>query len=307
MRGKILLLMLLIAGIFINPVFAETKFEVDISKGLIPGHIAVFDVGHNEDVGTSEEDIWGGPTTSIPWLTSATRLNVTSSDVDDTLLGTGARMIQIEGLDANYNRINETLAMNGQNNATTVNAYLRINVASITISGTDGGNNEGDIYIGEGPIIAGVQAISYDFIDSGYGRSMVSAWTIPANYTLYLTSTLYTTHTGSTGKSVETYLNVRILGPTGNRTRWRVFEVHSSTSEFDRPFGPPAAIPGPTDLFFSAEVDVGSGAVSTDFTGFIVRDGFEVVTDNVASTNNGLLYLLIAIIIVLSIAWGFKK
>ena len=128
---------------------------------------------------------------------------------------------------------------------------------------------------------------------------MVSAWTIPANYTLYLTSTLYTTHTGSTGKSVETYLNVRILGPTGNRTRWRVFEVHSSTSEFDRPFGPPAAITGPTDIFFSAEVDVGTGSVSTDFTGFIVRDGFDVVPDEAAASNNILLYLLLLAIIAL--------
>ena len=88
MRKKTLLITL---GLFLIMcsqaiiVHAETKFEVDISKGLIPGHIAVFDVGHNENVGTTEEDIWSGPTISIPWLTVATRLNVTSSDVDDTL------------------------------------------------------------------------------------------------------------------------------------------------------------------------------------------------------------------------------
>jgi hypothetical protein len=136
------------------------NFQLGVSSGdLSPSYKQVFKFGQNASVGNSIETIWleGGLYVYPP---SATTMTVSSSDVNDTSAGTGARTVLISGLDGSYNEISETITMNGQTPVTTSNSYLRVNRALVLTAGS-GGVNAGIIYVGTGTVTSGVPANKY--------------------------------------------------------------------------------------------------------------------------------------------------
>ena len=90
----------------------DEAWELNVSRGKVRGAFHVIKFGTNDDVDGSLETIWdaGGLYT---YLTTAAAVTVTSTDTDDSASGTGARTITVEGLDANYNQVSETLTVGG--------------------------------------------------------------------------------------------------------------------------------------------------------------------------------------------------
>ena len=112
-----------------NNVNFEHPFDLNVSSGaLSPSYKQVYKFGQNAVVGNSMETIWqqGGLYSYPP---SASTMTVSSSDVNDTSAGTGARTVLISGLNASYNEASETIILNGQTAVTTVNTYIRMNRA----------------------------------------------------------------------------------------------------------------------------------------------------------------------------------
>jgi len=89
----------------------------------------------------------------------AYKLDVCSSSAADAAAGTGARTIEIYGLDYAGNLLNETVTMNGQTPVQSSSAFWRVFMAKVSTAGT-GRKNAGDIYIYKtgtgGTITAGV-------------------------------------------------------------------------------------------------------------------------------------------------------
>jgi len=71
---------------------------------------------------------------------------VLSSSVLDTSAGTGARTINVMGLDANYVLQSEIVTLNGVTPVNTVNTFIRVHSASIQTAGS-GGVNAGTITV----------------------------------------------------------------------------------------------------------------------------------------------------------------
>ena len=95
-------------------------FELQVSRGQITMHERFCPFGFNDAVGSSAETIWSvGGTYTFP--STATALTVVSSSANDdgNPVGTGARTVTIEGLDANYLPVSETVTMNGTTDVTT--------------------------------------------------------------------------------------------------------------------------------------------------------------------------------------------
>lgn len=179
-------------------------FELQVSRGQIMGHSTVIVFGYNPDVDTSEESIWpdGGV---VPHPTVASVLKISSSSTDDASAGTGARTVTIVGLDGNYDQVTETVTLNGQTAVNTTNSYLYVNQFYVATTGS-GGANAGNINAGTGVVTAGVPAVLYDIIATGYNNRTTAHYCVPAGYTGYLTTGLVTTGqvTGST--SVTAFL-----------------------------------------------------------------------------------------------------
>jgi hypothetical protein len=160
-------------------------FNLQVARGQIAYHESIYKFGNNPQVADSLETIWpqGG---LYSYLSAATVLKVSSSSTDDTSAGTGARTVELFGLDGDYNEISEVVTLNGQTAVNTTQSYLRINRMIVRSAGS-GGANAGIIYAGTGTVTSGVPANIYATINGdGSNQTLMALWTIPAGYTGYL-------------------------------------------------------------------------------------------------------------------------
>jgi len=266
---KQLIALIVIFSFLISPVSADKEEPyLEISKGTTDGHIHVHKFGHNEDLDTSLETIWSG-SSIYTYPAAATFMNLTSTDVDDVPLDTGAWNVTIFGLDANYNQINETLQLNGQTRVQTTNQYLRVFRAFIRETGTTL-SNEGIIYLGTGATVAGVPANIYLMIDQNYGQTMMTQYTIPDGYTGYMSHFVVTCFTAN--KNFEVYLRTRWFGEGWRR----IEEAHLvSGQSVYIPYDPPRVIPERTDIEFIGEVGIAGGVTEISYCLILVEDGSE--------------------------------
>jgi hypothetical protein len=180
----------------ISQVGTVEPFNLQVARGQIPGHKLQFKFGHNLAVSNTKETIWAEGGLYV-YPTSATQMTVSSSSADDAAAGTGARTINIQGLDADYNEISEDIILNGQTPVTTVNSYLRINRGAVLTAGT-GGKNAGIIRAGTGTVTSGVPANVFLSIDGdGDNQTLMCLWTVPAGYTAFMVQTNISTGNAS--------------------------------------------------------------------------------------------------------------
>jgi hypothetical protein len=163
-------------------------FFLQVRKGRIMGHNAFTLVGENAAIGTSWETLWPeGGLANYP--TSADTLTISSSSADDTSAGTGLRTVKIEGLDAKFNDISETITLNGQTGVTTANSYYRITFLVGQTAGS-AGSNQGMVYIGTGTITTGKPATVYGIINTNCNKSHCGRFTASAGETYHNVYTL---------------------------------------------------------------------------------------------------------------------
>jgi hypothetical protein len=159
-------------------------FDLQVARGQIFGHSVVHVFGHNPDVDQTEVTIWpalgllGHPA-------SPTIMKISSSSVDDTSTGTGARTVYILGINGTGGYVSETVTLNGQTAVNTTHEYDAIERLVVASVGS-GGVNAGTIYAGTGTVTAGVPATPYSAIGIGDNTSLVGHWTCPAGHTGYL-------------------------------------------------------------------------------------------------------------------------
>lgn len=166
-----------------------TDENLNIALGCYSNLKHINKFGHNETVGTSFEDVWEQEGVWTP-MAAASTLAVSSSSANDTSAGTGARTIQLMGLDADYNEIEEIVTLNGQTPVVTTALFLRINRAYIVTAGS-GEENAGDLYIADDSTAhtAGVPITASAIqakIGVGEGQTLIARYTIPAGFTAYV-------------------------------------------------------------------------------------------------------------------------
>ena len=199
-------------------------FAMAAGLGAVPGAARVVLLGHNPDIdtGTDPEDVWGFGGL-YPFQSTAQTLEVLSSSVNDTSVGTGARTVLISGLDANYNTITEVKTLNGVTPVTTTNQFLRVNIFTTTSSGSTG-YNEGNITLR----VAGGGNVQ-NYIELGYGFGRTAVYTVPAGFTFFMTSAVFSVNTapGATPNACTFGLHQR--SSTGNSRIPLEFQVTSTT------------------------------------------------------------------------------
>lgn len=112
-----------------------------------------------------------GNTVDIVGSTNITASAATLTDID----AAGAHTVYIEGLDASYNEVTESINLNGQTAVPLANNYYRVNRAYVTGGGTTLGN-QGTITIRK---VSG--AVTLIQIPAGKGQSQSTSFTVPIN------------------------------------------------------------------------------------------------------------------------------
>ena len=155
------------------------NFYTEVAKGNVPQHSAINKFGHNDSVVITGEDIWSGGGTYGFYPSSAQSMEIVSDNVNDTSAGTGARTVQVFGLDSNWDEIDETVTLNGTTAVSLVNNYIRV-YRSIVLTAGSNETNLGNISV---QISGGGTVGAYIAADDGQTQQAV--YTIPNGKTGY--------------------------------------------------------------------------------------------------------------------------
>lgn len=133
--------------------------------------------GYNPDVDTgADEDVWSGGGAYAFYPAAAVSIEVLSSDVNDASAGTGARTVEITGLDAEGLIQTKTAVLNGTSVVAVTGTWLRVYDAKVLTVGS-GGANAGNITVRQAS--AGATGC---YIIIGENQSAQAIYTVPRNY-----------------------------------------------------------------------------------------------------------------------------
>lgn len=128
-----------------------------------------------------------GTNTTLTATYDASTLDGSAYTLAATSLGSsGARTVLVSGVDANYNKITETVTLNGQTAVNTVNTFRFVEELKVLTAGT-GLANAGIIYAGTGDITTGVPDTKYCSMAVGINLSRQAFAVVPAGYKFVLT------------------------------------------------------------------------------------------------------------------------
>ena len=249
--------------------YYPTEFlELNISRGLVKGTSFIHKFGRNPSIGNAPETIWmqGGV---YSYLTSPSTVYISSNNVNDAAAGTGARTVTVQGLDINYNNIEETLTVGGS--VSTVE-FLRVFRAFVVEAGSVG-TNIGNVLVstgtgGTGTVLADIGTIGTG-TTFGLGQTPLALYTIPAQHTGYLTALNVGIGTYNSSATVSLYTRVYDNGNLGFRTR-DIMDVPGGyhTRNYDTPLN----IPEKTDIEVRAIASTGT-TISASFDLVLIKDG----------------------------------
>lgn len=240
-------------------------FALQVARGQIPGHRNVTVFGFSPDVDTTQVSVWPLPSL-IAFPAAALQMTVSSSSANDTSAGTGARTIVVQGLDANYNEVTETVTMNGQTAVTMTNALLRVNYVYVATAGS-GNSADGDIYVGTGTVTAGVPATVYDVIKFDYNNTTTGSYTVPAGYTAYVSQGLFSTGQAGGSNAVQGRLLTR--GLDNIRRTAAITTINNGVANYV--FEYPLAVPEKTTIEATAVGSSANNACSSMFILLLVK------------------------------------
>jgi hypothetical protein len=240
---------------------AYEPFDLQVARGHVFGHQPWRLYGYSATLGsTAFGPLWEGLTASggaYAYPGSAAQLTLVSSSTSDT----SALRVLISGLDANFNPISETLALNGTTNVTSVNSYLRVNSLAVT-NGTN-----------VGVITAKIGTTLYAQINAGVGTTQMSQYTVPAGWQLVLNRVKAYANVGFTSSAYNTYQRYQENNIAPDLHALRLTSEGVFVQELDADYrDAPVIIQSGTDLQLQFKASTGTSTVaSVTATGVLIQ------------------------------------
>ena len=173
-----------------NIAAVDVPYNEQVARGEIAGASSVFVYGYLREMDQNVNETLQYQGGLMQYPSSAATVFISSADANDTSAGTGARTLLLEGLDANYAAVSETITMNGQTQVESSKSYIRLfKITSVTVG--SGGKNAGDIYVATTGASSGVPTgTTYLVMESddisAINTSQAAVYTVPAGHTLYI-------------------------------------------------------------------------------------------------------------------------
>jgi hypothetical protein len=184
--------------------------------------------GMNPAIGSSDAVISRVGTISA-YITTAGAFEVLSSSANNAAAGTGARTIQVKGLDASWNEFTETVTLNGVTPVPLVNSSVfRINSAKVLTAGS-GLKNAGNIDIRT--VTGSTVYKSIPSVAQAVGQDFDFLYTVPAGMIGVVTDLWisYYRIAGATAGSMHFYImNTNSAGVTN--VGWGAGIINSPTA-----------------------------------------------------------------------------
>ena len=157
----------------------DTQFDINVAAGINTQIANVHKFGAVLTTVADYDTVWSyGGAYTFP--STAGIITVTSTSTQDDSGGSGALTVRLQGLDANYNEVEEDFTLNGTVGVAGTVEFLRTHRAFV-LTGNNDNNNVGNINFTHS---VGVTCQ----IAAGMGQSQVTFYTIPAGKSGYLRS-----------------------------------------------------------------------------------------------------------------------
>lgn len=165
----------------------QSEFYLEIIKGDVRNHSRIDKFGAANDIGTAWTIVSLSKTYQTP--TTATAIEILSSDADDTAAGAGLQELCVSGLGSGWQDLTECKGLNGTSAVVLDSSFTRIFRVYGNRSGayatTAGSSQQGTITVRTSPGGAtwAILAVESSF---GFGQSLIGAYTVPRGYTAYV-------------------------------------------------------------------------------------------------------------------------
>ena len=237
-----------------------TPFDLQVSRGDVFGHEALFKFGFNSDVNGAEETIWtqGG---NYPWPTAAFTAYIVSDAAADTSAGTGARTVTVQGLDENYVFQSVDVTLNGTTEVQIgdANGWLRVFRAFVLTAGS-AGTAAGTILIqttGGGTVYANL---------SNGNQTQMAVYTVPAGKTLFLDDINFTASISLANNYAQVSFSAREFGGVFRDRFINVLQSSNLIAKFEYPI----SFPEKTDMECRAFTSNTNNLIGASFQGVLV-------------------------------------
>jgi hypothetical protein len=247
--------------------FGQYDLNLEISRGNVLGASIVHKFGRVTGVGTTTaEDIWDeGGTYNFP--TAACVVDIQSSSSSDASANEGARTVQIFGLDSNFEEINETISMDGQDQVATNNSYIRLHRMVVRSAGSMG-EVAGNIDAVHRGTSSGIARIS-----QGFNQTLMAVYTVPASKTGYLHQWRCTIDRDGINQNRSGDVKIEV------RPENEVFQVKDTAGLFNnthvRNYHVPYKVTSKSDIKMSASATAVNTAFSAGFDLILLDNSIE--------------------------------
>ena len=230
----------------------EYNEGVNIQRGLVRGTYGVNKFGYNPAVpSNATETIWDG-SNLYTYISTPGTAQVSSVESDDN-----GSTVLVEGVDASYNLVGETLTVGGAAGSVTFKRVFRARM----VTASTGDTNQGDVTVT-------VDSKSAAIITEGRGQTLMALYTVPANHSAYIMQL----DIGSQ-KDLENEVSLVIRNGAAGAV-WQTKEFLSVRGGLSvKQYSLPIRIPEKHDIEVRARSSA-TGAISCGFELLIIQDDF---------------------------------
>ena len=243
---------------------------IQLADGDIEGVSHIEKFGMNLDVDQDKETIWDGGGI-YTYIETAETLTVTSTSVQDNPAGTGARTVEIQGINQAGEVVTETVSMG----ATTTGAFKRVFRVKTLLAGTSG-VNEGTISITSDDTSTVLAIIGVDGTGShaaGRGQTFMAQYTIPTGKTGYITQ--WTVGCGKQNTDAIATLMTRDPDALGDGA-WNARDIITvSATTYAKNYNIPIKLNAGDDIEIRAYSSLNNSLVSSTFCVILIDDPVE--------------------------------
>jgi len=228
----------------------QLPFEAAIAMGKVTGILSGNKFGQIPlfSPGDGRIPVWE-EIADYPYQTSQFTPSVASDDANDTILGTGAQKVVIQGNDENGNMQSEEFELNGLTPVVSQLSWSRV-YRMYTEQVGSLGTAVGSVRSGLGAFTLGIPATTLARINNGNNQSQMCIFTVPKGHTCIITSISFTT---IAGKPViyhdEARFNTSVFDTSKPFRNVRTINVEQ---QYTLELGPGGAFPEFTDLQITA-------------------------------------------------------
>jgi hypothetical protein len=232
-----------------------SQWELDLSAGRLPGLSTINKFGRNDTIASgATEVIWDGSSSyTFPATALMTKLSQTTDQ--GTMQG---QTIEVQGLDASWNLVTQTKALNGSDTTTAVTldtALIRVFrmkvLANVVTTSPVRCHND-------------AESVDYAIIGTGNNQTLMAVYTVPNGKTAYMTS--FTVTVNPATNLDPTSMPIRIWAKDNDNSYERQLKHVEGiiSGQHVHPFFPYKVFTQKTDIYMDAtptgkDADVSAG------------------------------------------------